>query len=200
MSSKVIGLTGGIGSGKTTVANGFAELGITLVDADLIAREVVEPGQPALNKIADHFGTDCLDDKQRLNRSHLRQLVFADNEARQWLENLLHPLIRQEIIQQLKMASSPYTLLVSPLLLETDQHSLVEQIIVVDVPESVQIERTRSRDNNSSEQVQAIIDAQIPRQQRLAKADFIIDNNVSLEQLQEQISQLDQQLRSSINQ
>ncbi|WP_309045446.1 dephospho-CoA kinase [Marinobacter sediminicola] len=178
----VLGLTGGIGSGKSTVARQFGNLGVHWVDADDVAREVVEPGAPALAAIADHFGADILLGDGALDRAKLRQIVFEQPEQRIWLESLLHPIIRDELTRQLhpQNYALPYVLLVSPLLLETDQHQLVKQILVVDVPVEVQIERTMGRDTNSREQVERIIAAQMPREQRLARADAVIDNNQSL--------------------
>lgn len=175
----VIGLTGGIGSGKSTVARQFGSFGVHWVDADDVAREVVEPGTPALAAIADHFEQGILTDDGALNRASLRQIVFEQPEQREWLEGLLHPIIREELVRQLHPGdyTLPYVLLVSPLLLETDQHQLVEQAIVVDVPVEVQIERTMARDTNSREQVERIISAQMSREQRLAQADAVIDNS-----------------------
>src|SRR5690606_26645598 len=154
----VIGLTGGIGSGKSTVARMFGALGVHWVDADDVARQVVEPGTQALNAIADHFGEDILQDNGELDRAALRQKVFEDPEQRNWLEALLHPIIREELIRQLSPEdySLPCVILVSPLLLETDQHQLVERVVVVDVPEETQIDRTMERDGNSREQVERI--------------------------------------------
>lgn len=175
----VIGLTGGIGSGKSTVARQFGSFGVHWVDADDVAREVVEPGTPALAAIAEHFGKNILTDGGALDRASLRQIVFEQPEQRAWLEGLLHPIIREELIRQLHPSdyALPYVLLVSPLLLETDQHQLVERVLVVDVPVDVQIERTMARDTNSREQIERIIAAQMPRGQRLAQADVLIDNS-----------------------
>ncbi|MEH6649353.1 MAG: dephospho-CoA kinase [Motiliproteus sp.] len=195
-SATIIGLTGGIGSGKTTVANCFAERGITLVDTDLIARQVVEPGQSALLKIADHFGAQTLNADGSLNRTELRHKVFADPNQRRWLEQLTHPLIRQATLQQLQQAKSDYVILVSALLLETDQHQLCDHILVVDVPESIQIERTVQRDSNTTEQVKAIIAAQCERQKRLEQAGSVIDNTQPLSQLAQQVDRLDQKFRA----
>lgn len=186
----VVGLTGGIGSGKSAVSRRLEAKGITAVDADVVAREVVEPGEAALTKIAAHFGENVIDNQGKLNRAALRELVFADEKKRTWLEQLLHPLIRDRILQQLESAQSPYTLLVSPLLLETDQHLLVNHIVVVDVEEHQQIKRTMSRDNNSEEQVKAILAAQMARQQRLDKADDVVDNTQDMSALDAQIEQL----------
>ena len=174
----VIGLTGGIGSGKSTVARMFGALGVHWVDADDVARQVVEPGTQALRAIADHFGESILQGNGELDRAALRQKVFEDPEQRRWLEGLLHPIIRQELIRQLSPEdyNLPYVMLVSPLLLETNQHELVERIVVVDVPEETQINRTMTRDGNSREQVERILAAQMPRAARREKADAIINN------------------------
>ena len=185
----VLGLTGGIGSGKSTVARLFGKQGVHWVDADDVARQVVEPGTPALQAIAGHFGRDVLTPEGTLDRARLRQIVFADPEQRAWLESLLHPIIRAELVRQLTLSDDarPYVLLVSPLLLETDQHELVRRVIVVDVPVEVQLQRTMARDNNTREQVQRIIDAQMPRAQRLARADVVIDNRRPLEDVERQV-------------
>src|SRR5699024_4370804 len=155
-------------------------------------RDVVEPGMPALVRISEHFGEDILTNEGALDRAKLRQIVFEHPEERAWLEGLLHPVIREELIRQLHPQdyALPYVLLVSPLLLETDQHQLVERVLVVDVPESVQIERTMARDSNSREQVERIIAAQMPRDQRLAKADVVIDNNQPSDQVATEVRAL----------
>lgn len=191
----IVGLTGGIGSGKSTVVRLFGDLGVHWVDADDVAREVVEPGTPALQAIADHFGPDILDANGALDRARLRTIVFEDPEQRAWLEGLLHPVIREELIRQLhpEPYTLPYVLLVSPLLFETDQHELVNRTLVVDVPVDVQIERTMSRDTNSRDQVERIIAAQMPREQRLARADAIIDNNCTREDVERQVRDLHKQ-------
>ncbi|KEF31621.1 Dephospho-CoA kinase [Marinobacter nitratireducens] len=191
-----VGLTGGIGSGKSTVVRQFGALGIHWVDADDVAREVVEPGTPALREIEEHFGGQILQPDGTLDRAQLRQIVFKAPDERKWLESLLHPIIREELIRQLKPENYqlPYALLVSPLLLETDQHQLVDRILVVDVPTEVQLERTMARDNNSRDQVERIIAAQIPREQRCAKADFVIDNNQPLDVVERQVRELHDRL------
>ncbi|MFW5823532.1 MAG: dephospho-CoA kinase [Marinobacter sp.] len=192
----VIGLTGGIGSGKSTVAEMFGALGVHWVDADVVAREVVEPGTPALVQIAGHFGDDILQTDGRLDRAALRAIVFRDAAEREWLEALLHPLIRDELARQLQPGDYglPYVLLVSPLLLETDQHTLADKTIVVDVPVETQIERTMNRDDNDREQVERIIAAQMPREHRLERADFVINNDQPLAKVQKQVATLHQQL------
>ncbi|WP_273764567.1 dephospho-CoA kinase [Aeromonas hydrophila] len=172
----VVAITGGIGSGKTTVANQFAELGIEVVDADVIAREVVEPGTPALATIAAHFGSDVITPDGQLNRRRLRERVFTDPQAKGWLNALLHPLIRTEMQRQCAAARSPYCLLVVPLLVENRLTALANRVLVIDVDEATQIERTCRRDGVSREQAQAILTAQASRAERLAAADDVLDN------------------------
>ena len=192
----VIGLTGGIGSGKSTVARLFGDLGVHWVDADDVAREVVEPGTPALARIAEHFGEQILTSEGALDRAQLRGIVFEKKEERVWLEALLHPIIREELIRQLNPENYllPYVLLVSPLLLETDQHELVDRIIVIDVPKDTQLERTMARDTNSREQVERIIAAQMSREDRLARADEVIDNDRPLDDVTRQVRELHERL------
>jgi len=173
----ILGLTGGIGSGKSAAAQYFVDLGVHLVDADQAARWVVEPGRPALAKIAEHFGVGVLQSDGTLNRAALRELIFKDPQQRVWLEGLLHPLIREEIRQYLARAGSPYAILVSPLLLETTQHQMVQRILVIDVPEALQIERTVLRDKTNEEQVRAILKVQATREERLSRADDVIVND-----------------------
>ncbi|SET34079.1 dephospho-CoA kinase [Pseudomonas graminis] len=173
----ILGLTGGIGSGKSAAAQCFVDLGVHLVDADNAARWVVELGRPALTQIAEHFGPSVLQADGTLNRSALRELIFKDPQQRVWLESLLHPLIREEIRQYLARAESAYAILVSPLLLETSQHQMVQRVLVIDVPESVQIARTVLRDKTNEEQVRAILKAQASREERLSRADDVIVND-----------------------
>ena len=186
----VVGVTGGIGSGKSAVTERFEKLGITVVDADLAARVVVEPGKPALNAIAEHFGQAIIDPDGSLDRAALRSKVFSDDDERRWLEQLTHPLIGQEILAQLSASNSPYTILSSPLLLETSQGDLTDCIVVVDVPPETQLQRTMQRDDNDEAQVQRIMAAQMPREERLARADFVIDNSRSLAELDSAVEQL----------
>ena len=183
----IVGLTGGIGSGKSTVARLFGELGVHWVDADDVARQVVEPGTHALKAITEHFGPEVLQADGSLNRAWLRQRIFEAPGEKEWLEALLHPIIREELTRQLADTTSPYALLVSPLLLETDQHELVEKVVVVDVPESVQLERTMARDDNSRQQVERIMAAQMARDERCARADAIINNNNPLADVRRQV-------------
>lgn len=187
----IIGITGGIGSGKSAVTGRFAQRDITVVDADLAARVVVEPGRPALEAIAAHFGGDILQADGSLDRAALRAIVFADPAQRQWLEQLTHPLIGEEIRAQLAASRSPYTILSSPLLLESSsQRELVELVVVVDVPEEVQLARTMDRDANDEAQVRRIMAAQLPREERLALADIVVDNSGPLEALDDIVAEL----------
>lgn len=172
----VVAITGGIGSGKTTVANQFAAFGIEVVDADVIAREVVEPGTPALAAIAGHFGAQILGADGTLDRRALRERIFNHPEEKQWLNALLHPLIRSEMLRQCAAASSAYCLLVVPLLVENHLTGLANRVLVIDVDEETQIERTCRRDGVSREQAQAILAAQASRAERLAAADDVLDN------------------------
>jgi len=189
----IIGLTGGIGSGKTAVSDIFEELGIGIVDADLASRVVVEKGRPSLEEIAKHFGQGILTEAGELDRAKLREIIFNSDEEKNWLESLLHPVIAKQIQDELKASSSPYTILVSPLLLETNQKDFCNKVLVVDVPVETQIERTLKRDDVSLEQVQSIIKAQISRDKRLELADEVIVNDKSLEDLQLAVSKLHQQ-------
>jgi len=173
----VVGLTGGIASGKTTVADLIATKNINLVDADIVAREVVAIGSDGLAQISTHFGPEILLDDGSLNRTLLREKIFSDDTNKQWLNNLLHPMIRAELLAQLAASRSIYTLLVVPLLVENNLTSLCDHVLVVDVEEQVQIERTIARDNVSEQQAKAILQSQASRQQRLAAADSVVVNN-----------------------
>ncbi len=187
-----VGLTGGIGSGKSTVAAAFAALGITVVDADLVAREVVEPGSDALAQISGHFGEQVLSADGQLDRARLREIVFADSTAKNWLNQLLHPRIRQQMLQQLDSAASPYSILVAPLLLENQLNLLVDVVLVVDVAPETQLSRTMQRDKNSAELVQSIMAAQCSRAERLAVADYVIDNEAPPAVLAGEVAKLHQ--------
>jgi len=189
----VVGLTGGIGSGKTAATDCFKTLGIAIVDADIASRVVVEPGREALLRIAEHFGSNFLQADGGLDRAQLRGKIFSDPEAKAWLEALLHPLIAQEIKEGLARADSPYAIFVSPLLVESKQRDLCDRLLVIDVPEQLQIQRTTQRDNNDAEQVQRIIASQASRQQRLQEATEVIENTGALADLQQQVKILHQQ-------
>ncbi|WP_026971552.1 dephospho-CoA kinase [Aliagarivorans marinus] len=188
----IVGLTGGIASGKTAVSDYLAEQGVPVVDADVVARQVVEPGQSALASIAQHFGHELLQADGSLDRAALRQRIFNNHQEKQWLEALLHPLIRKTIRKQLDDAQGPYKLLVAPLLLENGLESMVDRVLVIDAPVDAQLNRGAARDNNSREQIEQIVAAQLPREQRVAKADDVICNDQDLEHLQKQALALHQ--------
>lgn len=194
----IVGLTGGIGSGKSTVARAFGSLGIGWVDADDVAREVVMPGEPALAAISEHFGNDVLHADGTLNRAALRSIVFNNPAERKWLESVTHPRVRERILVHLErlQRQSPYVLLVSPLLFESGQDKLVDRTVVVDVPVELQLSRTRARDDVSEAQVHAILAAQLPREERLTKANDVIDNSGDHASMMQQVTQLDQHYRN----
>lgn len=185
-----VGLTGGIGSGKSTVADCFAALGVPLIDADVIAREVVAAGTAGLASVVEAFGREIVDDTGALDRRRLRERVFADDTARRQLEAILHPLIRAEMRRQVADCTHPYCIVVVPLLLESGQRDLVQRVLVVDVPEEVQVARTCTRDHVSEAQVRAIIAAQIPRDDRLARADDVITNDRDDAHLRREVARL----------
>jgi dephospho-CoA kinase len=198
----IIGLTGGIGSGKSTVARAFEALGAAWVDADDVAREIVLPGEPALSAIKQHFGEQVIHSDGTLNRAALREIIFQSPEQRLWLESVTHPNIRERITQhltQLKAQGAPYVLLVSPLLFESGQNALVDRTIVIDVPQALQVARTLQRDGVSESQVHAILAAQLPREQRLAQADDVIDNSRDHASMMAQVAKLDQRYRHLLN-
>lgn len=188
----IIGLTGGIGSGKSEASKCFAERDVLVIDADVVAREVVEPGKQALTQIAAHFGTDILDAAGCLQRGKLREIIFSDPTEKQWLESLLHPIINAEIRRQLTGATSAYAILTSPLLLETLQFQLVDRILVIDASEQHQLERASKRDQNNEAQIKAIMQTQFSRQERCARATDIIQNHGSIDELDEQVEKLHQ--------
>ncbi|MEC8454958.1 MAG: dephospho-CoA kinase [Pseudomonadota bacterium] len=189
----VVGLTGGIGSGKSTIAGMFAALEIDLIDADVAAREVVAPGTTALAEIVEHFGPDILMADGSLDRRGLRRIIFHQKQEKHWLETLLHPLIRRWLTQQISDRRSAYCLLISPLLLETGQAEMVDRILVVDVSVETQIARTLARDGGEESTVSAIIAAQIGRNRRLEHGDDIIDNSLPLHTLRQRVETLHQQ-------
>jgi len=190
MSQLVIGLTGGIGSGKSAVSDRFAALGIEVVDADIASRVVVEPGRPALKAIEAHFGSDVIAEDGSLDRAALRKLVFEDEAELRWLEGLTHPLINEYIAEQLANAQSPYAILAHPILIETGRASVCSRVLVVDVPESLQVERTMARDDNPESQVRAIMANQASREERLAAADDVIVNDSDLAHLDAEVARL----------
>jgi dephospho-CoA kinase len=185
-----IGLTGGIGSGKSTVSRYFADLGATIIDTDRIAHALVEPGQPALAEIVAGFGDSVLDADGRLDRAQLRKIVFQDADRRRQLENILHPLIRASALDSAEKSSGPYCVLVIPLLVETGQDYLLDRILVIDSPVELQIRRVTARDRLSEAEIRAILASQASRQERLAVADDVISNDADLESLQAQTQRL----------
>ncbi|MBX2858562.1 MAG: dephospho-CoA kinase [Cellvibrionaceae bacterium] len=186
----VVGLTGGIGSGKSSVSEHFASLGIDIVDSDEIAREVVEPGTPALQQIRNKFGDSVMLSDGRLNRAALRQIVFDQPKERRWLESLTHPIIGQRTEDLLAAAGSAYVVFSSPLLLQSGQDILATRICVVDLPEALQLARAASRDGAKLEAIKKIIRTQLSREQRLSRADDIIDNAGTLEATLRQVDAL----------
>ena len=190
----VVGITGGIGSGKSAVTDHLETLGITVVDADKAARVVVEPGTSGLAAIAEHFGADILLPNGCLDRAALRKIVFDNPDERKVLEGITHPRIRDEITRQLSEASSPYVVLSSPLLLESGQNTFADFVVVIDVPEAVQLKRTMARDDNSEALVKQIMAAQLDRQTRLSRADTSITNDASLTELYERVEALHEDL------
>ena len=191
MSHFIIGLSGGIGSGKTTIANMFEKLGIALVDADIVAREVVAPGTQALKRIVAHFSTDILTSEQSLDRKKLRALVFSNPVEKDWLNNLLHPLIRTEMFNQLAVATSPYVILVAPLLIENKLYQQVNRALIIDVNVNTQIERATARDNSDRQTIENIIASQVSREVRIKHADDVISNETTdLKAIEKQVSKL----------
>ncbi|WP_273402792.1 dephospho-CoA kinase [Actinobacillus porcinus] len=173
----VVGLTGGIGSGKSTIANVFAELGVPIVDADVVARQVVEKGSPLLAQIVAHFGEQVLTEQGELNRAALRELVFHNEAEKNWLNELLHPAIRTEMLAQLQAQTAPYVLFVVPLLIENNLCELCDRILVIDVKPETQLHRASQRDNNNIQLIQQIMNAQVSRETRLRYADDVINND-----------------------
>ncbi|HIF9313800.1 TPA: dephospho-CoA kinase [Photobacterium damselae] len=190
--SFVVGLTGGIGSGKTTVANLFARYGVDLIDADIIARDVVAPNSAGLAAIIDKFGADITLENGELDRAQLRQLIFSKPELKEWLNQLLHPMIRQQMLAQIQASTSPYCLLIVPLMVENNLQALTQRLLVVDVDEQVQIQRTQQRDKVPLEQVKKILASQASRSERLAVADDVITNNDDEQALYPQVEKLHQ--------
>lgn len=195
----VIGLTGGIGSGKSAAAEIFRTLGIEVIDADALAREVVEPGQPALSDIAAHFGKQLLAADGSLDRAALRKIVFTNPDEKKWLENLLHPLIAELLQRRLSATESPYAILESPLLLETEQVKLVERVLVIDASEETQMARAMARDGSDEAVIRSIIASQIDRAERIQRADDLVSNEQDLEQLKENIKALHNKYMGMVN-
>ncbi len=188
----IVGLTGGIGSGKSTVATIFKKLGVPVIDADQIAKELVEPGQPALKQITNTFGVGLLNQAGALDRTKMRQIIFQNPKEKKILESILHPLIRESMKKQISLLQTPYCILEIPLLLESGQTDLVQRILVIDAPPDLQCERVQARSNLSKQEVETIIATQVDRSSRLKAADDIIINDKSLAELNNQVQQLHQ--------
>jgi dephospho-CoA kinase len=186
----IIGLTGGIGSGKSTVADYFKALGVPIIDTDAIARELVEPGHPALQEIVSHFGPAIVDDEGALRRDQLRHEVFADPHARKRLESILHPRIRHEVKQHIARLLTPYCLVVIPLLVEKGWQNEVDRVLVVDTPEETQLRRTMIRDGISQKEAENIMHTQVSRQERLQAAHDVLHNDSDLDALKDQMDKL----------
>jgi dephospho-CoA kinase len=187
----VVGLTGGIGSGKSTVTRLLIGFGIEVIDADEVSRDVVIPGSSALAALAERFGTKILNADGTLKRERLRGLIFTDAEAKRWVEDLLHPAIRTRILERIERSTRPWLMLSVPLLLENKAaYDFVDRVLVVDVPESIQLQRTMLRDNATKDEVTRIMQSQLSRNQRLAAADDVVENSGDPLQLQEQLLRL----------
>ncbi|MDH5191445.1 MAG: dephospho-CoA kinase [Gammaproteobacteria bacterium] len=186
----VIGLTGGIGSGKSAVCHLFEKLGVPIVDADVISHELTQPDQPAVQKIIDEFGSDVLDASGALDRAKLRQIVFSDPKKRFELESILHPLVLVEIHTRIQAMDAPYCIVCIPLLLETEMTENIDRILVVDSPEALQISRTQARDNLSPDEIKQIMSAQASRAERLKAANDVIINDSDMANLEKQVTVL----------
>lgn len=188
-----IGLTGGIGSGKSTVTALFSAYNIPVIDADIIAHQLVEPGQPALDLLQQVFGKTIINPDHSLNRNQLREIIFSDSAKKAQLEAILHPLIFQKMQSECDKQTAPYCILSIPLLIETKRTSFVDRILIIDCPVEIQVERVKLRDQLSTKRILSIISSQVPRNIRLSYADDIIDNSNSSTQLAEQVKKLHNQ-------
>ncbi len=183
----IVGLTGGIGSGKTIVANIFRALNVEVIEADQMARELVEPNLSSYNEILEHFGNEILNVDNTINRAKLRTIIFESKQERVWLEQLLHPLIKEEIKKRIKQVKENYLIVDIPLLLEANFQDLVDRVLVVDCSKQKQIERIEARDNIPHEVILKIIDSQVSQSERLSKADDVIENDGSKSELKEKV-------------
>jgi len=191
-----VGLTGGIGSGKTTVSEQFSKLGVPVIDADVIARELLSPGSETSKLVLKEFGDDVADSQSNIDRTRLRQLVFEDTSARKKLEAILHPIVHRRIQQLADAIDAPYCIVVIPLLFEAGHQDLVDRILVIDTKEENQILRAATRDQSSAEEIRKIIASQMPARERTARADDVIQNNNSIEELSSRVRELDRLYRS----
>ena len=198
MKSIMVGLIGGIASGKTTVAEYFKKCGAGIVDADEVAREVVVPGSPAIKAIADHFGKEIINKNGTLNRQKLKALIFGYPVERLWLEGLLHPYIRKEMNRQIALLEAPVKIMVIPLLKSRDDYPLLERIVLVDIPEAAQLRRLEKRDELSVKEAKVIVEAQPKRQQRLSMADYVIHNEGTRQALAKQVRAVYVQLLAEV--
>lgn len=185
----IVGLTGGIGSGKSTACALFAELGVEIVDADHVSRSVVAPGSPALQQLREQFGDAVVTRDGSLDRAWLRSRIFSDAAVRQQVEALLHPLIRSAMLEQIQRSRSAWLILAAPLLLENNAYDFVDRVLVIDADESIQVARTRKRDHASDDEVRRIMQVQLPRGERLARADDVISNNGDNASLRRQVQE-----------
>jgi dephospho-CoA kinase len=195
----VVALTGGIGSGKTTVSQLFEALGAPIVDTDIIARQLVAPGESTLSEIARQFGETILNPDGTLNRAQLRQTIFQNPDKKRLLESILHPLIRKEMIRQIAALTSPYCIVVIPLLIESGQMEFADRILVVDATEAAQLARVSQRDNQTENEIAAIVASQASRDARLAVANDVIHNNSTLDELKQQVATLHQKYLTIAN-
>ncbi|MCX8580152.1 dephospho-CoA kinase [Gilliamella sp. B3482] len=191
--SYIVALSGGIASGKSTIAHLFAQLGVPIIDADIIARQVVEVGTPALEQITKHFSQEILLENGELDRSQLREIIFNNDHERLWLNNLLHPIIAQETQKQFAQQTKPYVIWVVPLLIENNLHQLADRVLMIDIPEALQLERLINRDRISESLAKKMIATQVCLTDRLAFADDIIVNDGDLESLKIQVDNLHKQ-------
>ena len=179
----IVGLTGGIGSGKSAAANFFQNEGITVIDADGLSREVIEEGTPGFASIVEYFGSKIIDSDGSINREHLRKEVFDDDKKKKLLESIIHPLVRELMVKKIAASKSPYSIIMVPLIFETNSMSNYNRILVIDCDPKIQLERAMLRDNNSRAQIEKIMDSQCSREERISIANDIIPNNDSLENL-----------------
>ena len=179
----IVGLTGGIGSGKSAAANFFQNEGITVIDADDLSREVIEEGTPGFASIVEYFGSKIIDSDGSINREHLRKEVFDDDKKKKLLESIIHPLVRELMVKKIAASKSPYSIVMVPLIFETNSMSNYNRILVIDCDPKIQLERAMLRDNNSKAQIEKIMDTQCSREERISIANDIIPNNDSLENL-----------------